>query len=208
MKNQHPDRDGDGDEDLHAELDRDSGEPEPAILPPWIPLLIGVVLIALASLAVYTGVRFRDEGTLTRHVRPRQDRSMTPSAPGEPGAGASLVLHGEQGSSVPSANERVTGRARAVVSGGPEGVESTVRMWARRGMVLEVTPNETMVHVNDLPIGHARQFDTMDEAYDFPEPGSYTIRLVSPAGRERRFIVTAGDDAQHEIARISAKLDP
>lgn len=185
---------------------READEPEPAILPRWVPVLIGVVLVSLAALAVVTGIRYRDDGTITRHVRPRQDQGMAPSVPGEPGAGQSFVLHGDEGSNVPTANEPVTGRSRAEVTGGPEGVNAVVRIWARRGMVIDVEPPNAMVFVNDMPVGQVRQFDTMDEAYDFPEPGSYTIRIVAPEGTERFFIVTAGDEAKEEIAWISGKL--
>jgi len=92
-----------------------------------------------------------------------------------------------------------------VISGGPGGVQTTVRMWARRGMVLNVIPEDAMVYVNDLLIGQVRQFNTMDEVYDFAAPGSYTIRIVAPSG-EKTFVVTAAEDAKQEVARISTKL--
>jgi hypothetical protein len=176
-------------------------------MPRWIPILIGIVLVTLAGLAVFTGSRYREDRTITRHVRPQQDRGMTHAPPGEPGAGASLVMHGERGDQTPAAGQPVTGRSRAVIEGGPGGVETTVRMWARRGMILEATPANAMVYVNDLPIGQVRQFDTDDEVYEFPEEGSYTVRLVSPSGREKTFIVTADDEAPGEVARIRARLD-
>ena len=59
----------------------------------------------------------------------------------------------------------------------------------------------------DLPIGEASQFDSDDEIYDFAAPGSYTVRVVAPGGAERTFIVTAGDDAERDIAVIEAKLE-
>lgn len=174
-------------------------------MPRWIPVLIGVVLVALGGLAVFTGLRYRQD-TLTGEVRPRQDRGMTPAPPGEPGAGASLVLHGESGENTPVANEPSAGQSRTLVTGGPQGVSATVRVFARRGMVLNVLPEDAMVYVNDLPIGQARQFNTMDEVYDFAELGAYTIRIVAPDGVERTFIVTAAEDAKQDIARISADL--
>ena len=73
-------------------------------------------------------------------------------------------------------------------------------------MVTNVLPEDTMVYVNDLPIGQARQFNTMDEAYEFAAAGSYTVRLVAPGGAEKTYVVTASDDAQHDVARITAKL--
>lgn len=175
-------------------------------MPRWIPVLIGVILVALAALAVFTGIRYREDGTISGRATSRQDRASTPAPPGAPGAGASLVLHGESGENTPPANEPVQGRSRAVIKGGPGGVEATVRIWARRGMLLEVSPEDAIVYVNDLPIGQVRQFDSADEVYDFPEPGSYTVRIVAPNGNEKIYIVTADDNAQHNIARIRAQL--
>lgn len=176
-------------------------------MPRWVPVLIGTILVVMAGLAVYTGLRSRDDGTLLAHVRPRhQPQANSPAPPGEPGAGASLVLHGNEGETTPAANEPVRGQSRAVVSGGPGGVSAVVRIWARRGMVLNVLPDDTMVYVNDLPIGQARQFNTMDEAYEFAAAGSYNVKLVAPNGVEKTYVVTASDDAQQDIARISAQM--
>jgi hypothetical protein len=176
-------------------------------MPRWVPILIGAVLVLMAALAVYTGMRYRDDGTLTQQMKPRRDRGMTAAPPGEPGAGESLVMHGGEGDNeAPEANAPVQGNARAVISGGPGGVESTVRIWARRGMLLEVTPAEAMVYVNETPVGHASQFDTTDEIYDFPAAGSYTIRVVAPNGKQKTYVVTAANDAKQEIARIKAAL--
>lgn len=183
-----------------------AAEPEGPPLPRWVPVLIGLVLVVMAALAVVTGLRYRDGDTLTARVQPRRDRGMTSAPPGEPGAGASLVYHGADGETTPAANTPVSGEARAVITGGREGVDATVRIWARRGMVLNVLPHDAMVYVNDVPIGHVSQFNTMDEVYDFAEPGSYTIRIVSPSGAEKKYIVTAADDAKQDIARISAQL--
>lgn len=177
-------------------------------MPRWVPALIGVVLVTIAALAVYTGLRSRDEGTLLEQVRPRRQQASTPAPPGEPGAGASLVLHGDSGDNTPTANEPVQGQARAVVTGGPGGVTSTMRAWARRGMVLNVLPEDTVVYVNDMPIGQVAQLNTMDEAYEFAAAGSYTVKLVSPAGTEKTVVVTASEDAKDDVARITADLRP
>lgn len=183
-----------------------SAEPQPALLPRWVPVMIGAILVVLAALAVFTGLRYRESGTMADHVPVRRERSTTPAPPGEPGAGASLVMHGNDGDTTPAANEPVTGAARAVVTGGPGGVQSTVRIWARRGMVLNVLPEDAMVYVNDVPIGEVSQFNTMDEVYDFAAPGSYTVRVVAPDGTEKTYIVTATDDAKQDVARISTKM--
>ena len=106
----------------------------------------------------------------------------------------------------PAANAPVEGQARAVISGGKGGVTSVVRIWARRGMVLNVLPDDTVVYVNDVPIGQVSQINTMDEAYEFAAPGSYTVKLVAPNGAEKTYVVTASEDAKQDVARISTKM--
>jgi hypothetical protein len=195
---------GDGLPDAHSDVD--GYEPASPGMPRWVPVLIGMLLVVLAGLAVFTGLRYRESNTMSEHVQPRRERSTAYAPPGEPGAGASLVMQGQGSDNAPAANQPVTGQARAVISGGPGGVQSTVRIWARRGMVLTVTPPEAMVYVNGMLIGQASQFDTTDEIYDFAEAGSYTVRIVSPAGKEKSFVVTAADDAEQDVAEIEAKL--
>lgn len=175
-------------------------------MPRWVPVLIGALLLVMAGLAVYTGLNGRDDDTLLSQVRPRRTLSAdTPAPSGEPEAGASLVLHGPEGEA-PPANEPVQGQARAVVTGGPGGVSAVVRIWARRGMVLNVLPDNTMVYVNEIPIGEATQFNTMDEAYEFAAVGSYTVKLIPPKGPHKTYIVTASVDAPNDVARITADL--
>ena len=187
--------------------DHPTPEPESGTaMPRWVPILIGAVLVTMAGLAVYTGLRYRNDDTLTAKVRPRHERTTTPAPPGEPEAGASRVMHGGEGDSTPSANAPVEGNARAVITGGPAGIESTVRIWARRGMLLQITPPDSLIYVNNTLVGHANQFDTEDEIYDFPAPGSYTVRVVAPNNREKTYIVTAADDAQQDVAHIKAQL--
>lgn len=190
----------------HPTPESESGLESGSAMPRWVPILIGVVLVTMAALAIYTGLRYRDEGTLTAQVKPRRVERATSAPPGEPEAGASLVMHGNGDDTTPSANEPVAGSARAVISGGPAGVEATVRIWARRGMLLQVTPPESMVYVNDTLVGHANQFDTENEIYDFPAPGSYTIRVVAPSNKQKTYVVTAADDAKQEVAHIKAEL--
>ena len=188
------------------EQEPDDGVPDPSLIPRWIPVLIGLILAVMAALAVWTGLRFRDDGPMRTHMRPRADQRATAAPPGEPGAGASLVLHGRSGETTPAAGAPVTDASRVEIRGGPEGVEATIRLRARRGMILDVQPADAMVYVNDIPIGQVRQFDTMDEVYDFAEPGSYTIRIVAPGIAEKQFVVTAAEDAADNVARITAKL--
>lgn len=185
-----------------------ASEPPAAPLPRWVPVLIGVVLVIFGALAVFTGWRNRQD-TLVRHVernnetREERPRASVAAPPGEPDAGSSLVFPGN----APNANPAVSGPSRATMEGGPGGVTATMRLWARRGMVTNVLPEDAVVYVNDLAIGQVTQFNTMDEVYDFAAPGSYTVRLVAPGYREQQFVVTASDDAKQEIARISAKLE-
>lgn len=194
--------------DVTPRRDEDPVNVEPGSgIPRWVPVAIGLLLVVMAGAAIYTGLRYRAPDTLTEQVRPRRDRGNTPAPPGEPGAGASLVYHGAEGENTPTANEAVTGEARAVISGGPGGVESVARMWARRGMVLNVLPEDAMVYVNELPIGQVRQFNTMDEVYDFATLGSYTVKVVANNGKSKTFIVTASEDAKQDVARVSAKLE-
>lgn len=189
----------------HREGHRDT-LPEPEIMPRWVPVMIGVVLLTLASLAVVTGLRYRDH-TFVRMIKSEKGPRQASSAPpGEPQPGASLVYPGD-GNNVPTANAPVMGNARAEIVGGPGGISSTVRMWARRGMIVRAVPSDAVVYVNDLAVGQASQFDTDDEIYDFPDPGSYTVKVVAPDYRERQYIVTVSESAQQDVARIEAKLE-
>ncbi|MFN2443557.1 MAG: hypothetical protein ABR517_12805, partial [Thermoanaerobaculia bacterium] len=64
-------------------------------MPRWVPLLIGAVLVVIAALAVYTGVRYRG-GPIGRAFE-RATATVTPpegGPPGEPQPGASRVMHG------------------------------------------------------------------------------------------------------------------
>lgn len=180
-------------------------EPDPLALPTWVPTVIGVVLVIMAALAVYTGLRFRNpklaDGIIKRRNPPR---AMTnEGAPGEPEPGGSLVFPG----SAVDANEPTPARNRVEIGGGRQGIVATVRMTARRGLITNVLPDDAMIYVNGLAIGQAKQFNTIDEIYDFPAPGSYTIRVSAPGYKDREFVVIADDAAKAEIARIDAKLE-
>lgn len=175
-------------------------------MPRWVPVLIGAILVGLAGLAVFTGLRYRQDQTLVDQIDGSSRRTGQSSAapPGEPGAGSSLVLPEK----TPAANAPIANDARAAISGGGAGgVQSTVRIWARRGMVLNVLPADAVVYVNDTPIGDVRQFNSMDEAFEFAEPGSYTIKVAADGHRMRQFVVTVAENAPNDVARISAKLE-
>lgn len=176
--------------------------PDAPVMPRWVPVAIGVILVAMAALAVITGLRYRDN-TLVDLVRPRSNvpRSSESAPPGELEPGASRI-----GAAVPQANAPVSGDARAEITGGSAGITSVVRVWARRGMQVQADPSDAVVYVNDVPVGRAVEFDSEDEVYDFAEPGSYNVRVEAPGFRERRFVVTAADNAPDEVARIEVKL--
>jgi hypothetical protein len=179
-------------------------EPEAAPLPGWVPILIGLVLVALAALAVFTGLQYRNS-TIVGVVKPRRvPAANTPAPPGEPQAGASLVFNGESGDNAPVAHPAVTGQARATITGTGNVIEGTVRIWARRGMTTAITPPDALVYVNDVPVGQANQLTA--QPYEFPQAGSYTVRITAPGYRDRLFVVTAADSAKEEIATIVAKL--
>jgi hypothetical protein len=183
---------------------------ETPLMPPWVPALIGVVLVAMAALAVYTGIRYRNPTLANAGIKTRRPaRAMNGGSgpPGEPEPGASLVFPGESADNTPAAHEAVKGRARAEITGTGHGVTATVRMWARRGMITNVTPGDAMVAVNDLVIGQAKQFNTMNEVYDFAAPGSYTIHISAPGYKDQEFIVTVAENAKQEIARLDVKLE-
>src|SRR5712691_10380539 len=164
--------------------------PDPSALPPWVPTLIGIVLVVMAGLAVYTGIRFRNPTLANGIIKTRHPpRAMTGGGPpGEPEPGASLVFP----ENAPTAQAgTLAGKAA---------------MSARRGLITNVLPDDALVYVNGVVIGEVKQFNTMNKVYDFPAEGSYMIRLVAPGYKEAQFAVTASDNAQQEIARIDARL--
>jgi hypothetical protein len=182
----------------------DSERPDVAPpIPRWVPILIGVLLVLIAGLAVWTGIRYRHPALANGIVKSRRPpRPMTGAGPqGEPEPGASLILPGE----APTASAPVAGRTRVeITGGGAQGVTAVMRLWARRGLSVNATPDDAMVYVNDTPIGAASQWTGV---YEFAQPGSYTVRIVAPGYREKMFVVTAAENARDEVAVITAKLE-
>jgi len=188
--------------EVPPDLVPDDEEPPPPPLPKWIPILIGVILVALGILAVATGVRYRQQGTIVNIVRPKRvPQSNSPAPPGEPEAGASLIFDGN----APTAHPAVAGRARATITGSGNTIESNVHITARRGMTTAVTPDDALVYVNDLLAGQAKQFAT--QPYEFASPGSYTVRIVAPGYADRVYTVTVAENGGAEVARIQARLN-
>src|SRR5438132_14110608 len=174
---------------------RERHVPEEPGLPSWVPTAIGIVLVIMAALAVYTGLRYRNPTLANGIIKTRRPpRAMTGGGPpGEPEAGSSLVFPGDSADNTPGTTVA------------PD--RSAVHLSARRGMILSVAPDEAMVFVNGLAIGEARQFNTMDKVYDFPAEGTYMVRIVAAGYQERQFVITAADGAAQAIARIDTKLD-
>jgi len=178
-------------------------EPQAPPMPRWVPVLIGVVLVLIGALAVWTGIRYRHPSLANDIVKSRRPaRPMTGAGPpGEPEPGGSLMFPGES----PTASAPIAGRSRIeVTGGGTQGIAAVVRMWARRGMTLSVTPDDAIVYVNDTAIGQASQWTGV---YEFAQPGSYTVRLDAPGYKEKMFVVTAAENAKDEVAVITAKLE-
>ncbi len=78
-----------------------------------------------------------------------------------------------------------------------------LHLTARRGMTLNVVPEDAMILVNDTPVGTASQ---LRGPYEFPAPGSYTVKITAPGYKEQQFIVTAADNATPEVVTVNATL--
>jgi hypothetical protein len=168
-----------------------------------VPVLIGVLLVLIAALAVWTGLRYRQPTLANGIVKSRRPaRPITGAGPpGEPEPGSSLIYPDQ----APTASAPIPGRTRVqITGGGAQGVTAVMRLWARRGMSVNATPDDAMVYVNDTPIGSASQWTGV---YEFAQPGSYTVRLVAPGYREQMYVVTAAENARDEVATIVAKLE-
>ena len=55
-----------------VELPRERHAPEEPHLPRWVPALIGAVLVIIAGLAVYTGLRYRNPTLGDGIIRPKR----------------------------------------------------------------------------------------------------------------------------------------
>lgn len=171
-------------------------------LPRWVPATIGVVLVLMAALAVYTGVRYRGGPLGAAFGGGGTARAADAGVPGEPEAGGSRIVEGL----VPMANEpEPRGASSVVIRGGEEGVMPSIRLSARRAMRLEVVPGDAMVWVNDHPIGSADQFKAPD-VYEFPEEGEYSVRLVAPGYDEVEYVIHADPEAPTEVAVVETRL--
>ena len=173
-------------------------------MPRWVPVLIGVILVLIGALAVWTGIRYRHPSLANDIVKSRRpSRPITGAGPpGEPEPGGSLIFPDQS----PTASAPIAGRSRVeVTGGGAQGITAVVRMWARRGVTFNVTPDDAIIYVNNTPIGQASQWTGV---YEFAQTGSYTVRLDAPGYKEKMFVVTAAENAKDEVATIVAKMEP
>jgi hypothetical protein len=188
-----------------TENDDSPGPDVPRAMPRWVLLLIGTVLVVIAALAVYTGIRYRG-GPIGRAFDRATATVMPPEGgpPGEPVPGGSRMMHGGD---VPTPREVTDGgnASKVVIRGGPEGVIPSIRLTAARAMHVHVDPPSAMVYVNDQAIGIAQQF-TGPDLYEFPEEGEYTVRVVAEGYEEIEYTVLVRNDARTEIADIAATL--
>ena len=181
-------------------------EPESPPLPGWVPVLIGGVLVAIAGLAVWTGLRYRsapEERVQSLGASARVGLQRT-GAPGEPLPGSSRIFPGD---APPAETPEPADRSRVSITGGPQGVETTVRYRARRGVYFQVDPPDSIVFINEQQIGPANQFASPDEAYEFADEGKFSIRLVAPDGSDDLLIITTDPAAPEEVVRIARKIE-
>ena len=169
-------------------------------LPGWVPVLIGGLLVVMALLAVFTGLRYRTrtEDRPVVHRTSVNTRGIeSAGAPGEPEPGASRSLHGALGEAIPEAAAADTAESsRVTISGGKEGVISTFQASARRGVMFDVKPADAVVYVNEQEIGTADQFSGPEEAYEFANEGKFTIRFVAPGYEDSVYVITADSGAR------------
>lgn len=183
-------------------------------LPAWVPAAIGLTLVLLAAMAVWTGFRTQ--------VRPHEEQ---PSAevspfteadglfleesggpPGAPGPGASRVSpEGDVPAPGPLGEARREGLA---ISGDAGGVSGKKNIAVRRGLVFDVTPLDAVVYVNDVVVGSVRQFDSPESAYEFAEEGVFSVKISSPGYDEVELVVSAGPDETEETAEVTLRLEP
>jgi hypothetical protein len=190
--------------------DDEADLPEPMSLPKWVPVAIGLVLVGMAALAIYTGVTYRAT-TLARKILPIPERPAAPSreigAPGEPQAGASRVLHGEAGDAVPAPGAIVEDASRVAITGAGGAITGTMRLSASRGLVLDVKPPDAIAYMNGQAIGEVRQFRSAEDAWEFPDPGQFTLKISAPGHKELEYVINVDHNAPEELAVIRAEME-
>lgn len=189
-------------------------EDEPLQLPPWVAPAIGIVLVAIAAMAVWTGFRPR-MATETKYVitGPRIPAEASPmtedsgGAPGDPGPGASSVVQSETGGAVPAAGPLPVGELpRPAIEGDAEGVVPTASYEVRRGIAFDCDRPDAIVYVNDLPMGEAAQYASKDQPYEFPQEGTFNVRVRAKDGTEARFTIVAAAGAETDVELIRVRI--
>lgn len=188
-------------------------EDAPIELPRWVAPAIGLALVAIAAMAVWTGFRprTRPEARLVI-TEPAVSRSTgmpedSGGAPGNPGPGASRVVQSESGGAVPPAQPLPEGELpRITIEGNQAGVTQTSSAEVRRGIAFDTDRPDAIVFVNDVPIGDAGQYSAKDQAYEFAQEGTFTVRVVAKDGTEARFVVVATAAAQTDVLMIRVRL--
>lgn len=183
--------------------------PPPVQLPRWVPIVIALLLIAMAAGAIWTGLRRRDVPFWKIAPVARDSQASASGVPGEPEPGASRVMHGREGDVIPAPGKTDTSqRARVVIQGDSTSVTPTVRVLARRGLLVNVRPPDAIVYVNDQLIGEAKQFVAPDQAWEFAAPsGTYHVVVVAPGYKPLQYDVIASPEAPDELAVVRGELE-
>lgn len=188
-------------------------EEKPLELPGWVAPAIGLALVAIAAMAVWTGFRprTRSEPRIVVSQPAIAESSTMPEdsggAPGDPGPGASRVVQSESGGEVPPANPLPEGELpRASIEGTAAGVTPTTSIEVRRGIAFDSNRTDAIVYVNDVPIGEVGQYAAKNQAYEFAQEGTFTVRVVAKDGTEARIVVVATAAAETEVAIIRVRL--
>lgn len=191
-------------------------EDAPLELPRWVAPAIGLALVAIAAMAVWTGFRPRTrpearlvitEPAVSRATGLPEDSG---GAPGDPGPGASRMVQSETGGAVPQAQPLPAGPAgelpRITIEGNDAGVTPTSSVEVRRGIAFDSDRPDAIVYVNDLAIGDAGQYAAKDQAYEFAQEGTFTVRVVAKDGTEARFVVVSTAAAETDVVMIRVRL--
>ena len=185
-------------------------DPPIVSLPKWVPIGLGLVLLGMAGLAVYTGLNYRNVSLskgIRRVVSSRPSgRLAETGVPGEPQPGASRVVHGEYGETIPQPEAFDPDLAPNAIRSEGGAVVPVIRLAARRGLLVRVIPDDALVYMNGQPIGAAKQFSSSDQIYEFADVGRFSVRLVAPGYREVEYEISASQEAADEVAVINTKL--
>jgi hypothetical protein len=196
----------------HASGEDASQEERRLELPMWVPAAIGMTLVALAAMAVYTGFHTRVRPVeSTGAVSPfTESDGLYPEdsggPPGAPGPGGSRVSPDGE---VPLPESLETAAEPGLsITGNATGVRGQMTIVVRRGLVFDVKPADAVIYVNDVAVGSARQFASADQAYEFAEEGQFSVRIAAPGYDEAELEVSAGAEAAEEIVEVSLHLKP